>query len=108
MKGKPTPRAIIGERRSSKITKLATPKIQKDPTVIEESPTRVNPVMERVEDLKSKLENGCPSFVKPMTQSYLKGGTWLGSGYNIINGKLVSKGTVVLTQLERKAIFSGF
>ncbi|KAF9601755.1 hypothetical protein IFM89_022869 [Coptis chinensis] len=67
-----------------------------DPTVIEESPMReyseesrvnhvietaedskVNPVMERAEDLKSKLENGFPSFVKPMTQSYLKGGTWL-------------------------------
>ncbi|KAF9598192.1 hypothetical protein IFM89_025809 [Coptis chinensis] len=84
--GKPAPVAIIGERRSSSITKLATPVYKEDPTVIEESPTReyseesrvnhvietaddsrVNPVMERVEDLKSKLENGCPSFVKPIT-----------------------------------------
>ncbi|KAF9608090.1 hypothetical protein IFM89_006017 [Coptis chinensis] len=73
--GKPAPVAIIGERRSSSITKLATPVYKEDPTVIEESPTRVNPVMERVEDLKSKLENGCPSLVKPMTRSYLKGET---------------------------------
>ncbi|KAF9622397.1 hypothetical protein IFM89_031200 [Coptis chinensis] len=86
---KPTPVAIIGERRSSRISKLPTPVYKEDPTVIEESPTRVNhviettedsrvnPVMERAEDLKSKFENGFPSFVKPMTQSYLKGGTWL-------------------------------
>ncbi|KAF9611919.1 hypothetical protein IFM89_036735 [Coptis chinensis] len=88
------PVAIIGERRSSRISKLPTLVYKKDPIVIEESPTReyseesrvnhviettedsrVNPVMERTEDLKSKLENGFPSFVKPMTQSYLKGGT---------------------------------
>ncbi|KAF9618304.1 hypothetical protein IFM89_000939, partial [Coptis chinensis] len=92
----PAPVAIIGERRSSRISKLLTPVYKEDPTVIEESPmreyseesrvnhvietaedSRVNPVMERAEDLKSKLENGFPSFVKPMTQSYLKGGTWL-------------------------------
>ncbi|KAF9614116.1 hypothetical protein IFM89_015378 [Coptis chinensis] len=38
--GKPTPVAIIGERRSSKITKLATPKIQRRSHCVEESPTR--------------------------------------------------------------------
>ncbi|KAF9608208.1 hypothetical protein IFM89_007830 [Coptis chinensis] len=90
------PKSNYRERRSSRISKLPTPIYKEDPNVIEESPmreyseesrvnhvietaedSRVNPMMERAEDLKSKLENGFPSFVKPMTQSYLKGGTWL-------------------------------
>ncbi|PIA26237.1 hypothetical protein AQUCO_09500007v1 [Aquilegia coerulea] len=33
---------------------------------------------ERAEDIESKLENGFPSFVKPMLQSHVTGGFWLG------------------------------
>ncbi|KAF9598307.1 hypothetical protein IFM89_026596 [Coptis chinensis] len=59
---KPAPLAIIGERRSSRISKLLTPVYKEDPNVIEESPmreyseeSRVNHVIETVRILGSTL-----------------------------------------------------
>ncbi|KAF5201905.1 B3 domain-containing protein [Thalictrum thalictroides] len=83
-------------RRSSRNSGKPSPVYKEVPAGIQEKPRRYykthrdlsNRVyadhesrvdaIERADEIESKLENGFPSFVKPMLQSHVTGGYWLG------------------------------
>ncbi|KAL5711575.1 hypothetical protein ACHQM5_022009 [Ranunculus cassubicifolius] len=97
-----TPMTDIEIRRSSRVANLPTPPVYKELSfdgldrprrvfvgrtsnskrdlsnrVYASEEARLDSI-ERADDLESKLQNGFPSFVKPMLQSHVTGGFWLG------------------------------
>ncbi|KAL5727377.1 hypothetical protein ACHQM5_000583 [Ranunculus cassubicifolius] len=88
--------ALVEVRRSSRVANMPTPVYKEVLVEILDRPRRYSTnrrdlsdrvyaspearayATDKAEDFESKLEGGFPSFVKPMLQSHVTGGFWLG------------------------------
>ncbi|KAL5712449.1 hypothetical protein ACHQM5_014622 [Ranunculus cassubicifolius] len=74
--------AFVEVRRSSRVANMPTPVYSTNRRDLSDrvyaSPEARAYATDKAEDFESKLEGGFPSFVKPMLQSHVTGGFWLG------------------------------